>query len=1086
MSEPGPTATGNLAAAGPPPGSVLAERFRIESILGIGGMGVVYRATDLALGVPVAIKLLRPELADRPEAFERFRQELLLARQVSSPRVVRIHDIAHHEGRWLISMDLVEGESLDRVIDREGPLPVEHALRVTRQLAEGLAAAHRCDVIHRDLKPSNVLIDTRGDARIADFGVARSLGTSGLTHSGAIVGTPDYLSPEQARGEPVDARSDLYALGLILYEMLTGRRAFEGSTAAESLSRRMLAPPPPAERLRPDLPAWVARLLHRLLQPRPAHRFADASAVIEAIDRRRVPRDLRPGRRSALAALAAVAVAVLWWGAHRLPVTSSTVVPDRLLVLADPGPAESDPAWSAAVEHLRQGLATLPGLAVVDGERTAQALAQLALPDGVAGDPAAARRLVPAQRLLHLRLLHDADGVRIAGEFEDGRERRPIQGPPAAGTADAVQGFGDALLAALRPRDVFPRRLLPRHEATLADYGRGLAAQRSGQPSLAALAFAEATAREPDYAAAWLALAENALASGQHEQTEAALQRGRASPAPPRLQQDLQVVAGLLGESADAAATTLRQRLAETPDDLSSALRLGQLLGEGGDHAAAAEVLENLLRRDPDDPRAWFLLGKYTLLRGDPRRALDDQLVRALVLYKRSRNAYGEAETVNAMGIGYLRLGQATEAEEQFQRALVLRRELADRRGVAATLRNLAHLATIRGRDEQAETHLSEAAVLYAALGDHAGQAGVDRELGLLAEERGDYPAALEAYRRTLRVNERAGDAWGAADSLNDIGFAHYQLGDYDSARVFWRQAGDAFGDLDDPRGLVRARQNLGLLDIARGQWDAARERLERSLADAERGQMVEEAAVSRRNLAELDIVQGRIGPALAQLERAEALFEAREDRRGLIDAALLRARALLTVGAHAGAAETLAAIEAGIDEASREQRAIAALLRAEMEGASSLARQQALARAREQADAAGLPVLVLHVRALAQDSPGETAAAIARLGHVPLQLFHHRHALEARLHAGDAAGAATEYRSARALLDGRGDYAGAFALHRGGALALSALGEAAEAEDARTEAARSLARLADGLPEALREHLPDAVEVAAAGPGPA
>ncbi|MCA1715134.1 MAG: serine/threonine protein kinase, partial [Gammaproteobacteria bacterium] len=467
---------------------MLAGRFRIEAMLGIGGMGVVYRATDTALDVPVAIKLLRPELAQRPEAFERFRQELLLARQVSSPRVVRIHDLAQHEGQWLIGMDYVDGEALDRRLDRDGKLPIDEALRIARQLAEGLSAAHARGVVHRDLKPANVLIDRAGDTYISDFGVARSLASSGLTQSGAVIGTPDYLSPEQARGGTIDGRSDLYALGLILYEMLTGAMPFAGGTVSETLAQRMLHAPPPVTRQRADAPAWVARLVDKLLRPQPAHRFGSADEVIQAIDRREVPRDLRPLRVWGLALIPVLALAVGfgWWWSQRDPGSNVvTALPPlhRLLVL----PIEHDsgvlpePIAIALGAQLHEALANAPGLAVVDAERVQQALRQLD-PTGTARpDSAALRRIAAADRVLRVSLRRTAGHWQAEAQLQAG-DAAPL----------LLEASGDDVAAALRnsmSQPAMSRALglaaplqihLPDSRPALEAYGAGLLARQGG------------------------------------------------------------------------------------------------------------------------------------------------------------------------------------------------------------------------------------------------------------------------------------------------------------------------------------------------------------------------------------------------------------------------------------------------------------------------------------------------------------------------------------------------------------------------------------------------------------------------------
>ncbi|HEU0306359.1 MAG TPA: tetratricopeptide repeat protein, partial [Lysobacter sp.] len=1053
-------------------------------------MGVVYRATDLALDVPVALKLLRPELATRPEAFERFRQELLMARQVSSPRVVRIHDLAQHEGQWLISMDFIDGEGLDHRLDREGALAPDVAAGIVRQLAEGLSAAHARGVIHRDLKPANVLMDREGNAYITDFGVARSLASNGLTQSGAVVGTPDYLSPEQARGDAVDARSDLYSLGLILYEMLTGAMPFQGATLGEILAQRMLRSPPPVTQAKPQTPAWLARLADRLLRVQPAHRLQSADAVIRAIDTREVPRQFhKPTPRQA--AMAVLLVAVLgiggfaaWRTLHRpIPEGVATIAPlHRLLVLpveAPPG-AMGEAHAVALASLLRSAIAGVPGIATVDDDRTQQALRQLDPTGTLAVDADALQRIVGADRVLRISLQPSGPRWKALAQLKAGGKASTVEAvasdPVAAFVQMATQPALAATLHAKANAKALPFALpscdQPCAAQPLEAYGAALLAEARSEPAEALRLSRTATSASPGFALAWLMQAEMAQAVGEMDAAYEAIERGQASArqAPASLQRRFRAERALMDGDPPAAAAEWRMEATATPDNTFAELGHAKALGAGGDFKGATDALRKLVARDPNDPRAWFELGKFSILAGQAQIAVDEYLVRALVLYRRSGNRYGEAETANAMGIGYARLGQSDDAEQQYREAVELRRAVGNRRGLATSLRNLGNILSQRGKFGEAADALKQAGELHAALGDRAGLAAVESELGVLAEERGDYPAALAAFRRALQTWQQIGEKPGTAQALNDIGFAHYQLGAYDDAQAYLVQSANAFGELGDDTGRIRTQQNLGLLAIARGQWNEARRQLDASLKAAEQLQMLEEAAVSRRNLAELEFQQGHLDSAIEQAGKAETQFRAREDWRGLADAGLLRVQALLSVHANADARKALDGLSSAVAQASTEQRGIAALLRAELAGraADRTARAAAIADARRFATASGVKQLQLLVALAESTDATRLDGATASLGNVPLRLLWAE--AEMRRLASTPSGAAQAARLYRDVLPllRRGDYRRAFQLHAFGAKALSAT-DAATAASARGNACRALEALRARLPAAMR-----------------
>lgn len=267
------------------PGAVVGGRYEIGESLGAGGGGVVFRAFDRELGETVALKTLhRDAAADNPEALERLKSELRLARRLTHRNIVRTYDLGVAGGRYWITMELISGTSLRALLDRGGALPLPAALAIGKQLFRALQVAHEAGILHRDIKPQNLMVQPDGTLKVMDFGIARVITRpSGLTQAGMVVGTPEYMAPEQLLGETVDARSDLFSAGVVLYECVTGRRPIEADSPVVLVSRLLHDPVPPASRVSPGVPAALSALLDRLLARTPAQRPASSAEVVAAL-----------------------------------------------------------------------------------------------------------------------------------------------------------------------------------------------------------------------------------------------------------------------------------------------------------------------------------------------------------------------------------------------------------------------------------------------------------------------------------------------------------------------------------------------------------------------------------------------------------------------------------------------------------------------------------------------------------------------------------------------------------------------------------------------------------------------------------
>jgi hypothetical protein len=278
-------------------GHVLGERYELQSLIATGGMGQVWRARDVVLGRPVAVKVLRTEYTGDPAFLTRFRAEARLTAGLTAPTIATLHDYGEAAGPGgverlaFLVMELVDGEPLSAVLARAGRVTPERTVQVVRQIAAGLAVAHAAGVVHRDVKPANVLVRRDGSVTITDFGIASSAAGVPITRTGQVIGTAQYLSPEQAQGERATPASDVYALGLVAYECLAGRRAFDGENSVQVALRQIREVPPP---LPSDVPADLQRLVERMLAKDPAERLPDGAAVLAALDGVAAGRPLPP------------------------------------------------------------------------------------------------------------------------------------------------------------------------------------------------------------------------------------------------------------------------------------------------------------------------------------------------------------------------------------------------------------------------------------------------------------------------------------------------------------------------------------------------------------------------------------------------------------------------------------------------------------------------------------------------------------------------------------------------------------------------------------------------------------------------
>jgi eukaryotic-like serine/threonine-protein kinase len=902
-----PAAQGTESSPILQPPSTLGQRYEILTLLGQGGMGAVYKARDREVNQLVVLKVIRPDLASDPAIIERFKQELVLARQVTHKNVIRIYDLAEADGVKFITMEYVEGKDLRTLIIEKKKFPAEEAAEIMRQVCRALEAAHSIGVMHRDLKPQNIMRDKTGRVLVMDFGLARTVEGTGMTQTGVMVGTPEYMSPEQVVGRSFDQRSDLFALGLIFYELLSGKMPYAAESVLASLIKRTQERAAPLMDEERSIPAALSDIVSKCLERDPDLRYKEAGQILADLDawqgkgaaappsfpsaraEERLGSSLALLVGSILAALVLTIVGFLF--GHKLfapTAKQGPTVPIMSLAILPFHNASGDASLDWVGPVLEEMLTTDVGqssrLRTVFPERLHQVLLDLRIPPDGSFDPATLRRLAEfsgSDNLIWGQYAKFGDQIRIDATLLDLKHERRIPLKIEAVSEKDIPGAVDRLAVAIRQNLPVPADVLKELQASsfqpssksvaaLREYNQGVHMMRDGRNLEALKDLENSTKEDPEFALAFSWMAETYSRLGYDNEAEQSARRAveLSENLPPAEKYLIAANHFRIAKDYPKAIEAYQKLAKASPDNPGIQSALGSIYENSGDFAKAREFYQKLLAANPKDITTLLAMSRVEILSGNPQASLDP-LNRGLSLAIQMENQEQKGTILHVLGAAYSYLNKPDDALQNYQQALKMRRRLGQKKGIADSLNMIAETYDVLGKSDLAVKNYNDALQIYREIVDQQDIGNVLANLGQYYDDRGKYDEALKFFKEALQIHRDLRNQNNEAIALNNIGNTYLFKGDYDDARIYFAQALQLREKMSVPSDIASTLHNLAEVSTQSGQYEQALSQYMRALELYRNAGDKHGTAVEAYSIGTIFEYQGRYGSAESSKKQA-------------------------------------------------------------------------------------------------------------------------------------------------------------------------------------------------------------------------